>query len=103
MYKIAAVGDRDSITGFASVGFSTFSTDDAVEAKKIIRSLANSQYAVIFITEKLLQLIPEEYDRYKELPVPAIIPIPGVTENTGLGLYNVGKFVERAVGSDIIN
>ncbi|NLA72859.1 MAG: V-type ATP synthase subunit F [Clostridiales bacterium] len=103
MYKIAAVGDRDSITGFASVGFSTFSTDDAVEAKKIIRSLANSQYAVIFITEKLLQLIPEEYDRYKELPVPAIIPIPGVTENTGFGLYNVGKFVERAVGSDIIN
>lgn len=103
MYKIAAVGDRDSITGFASVGFSTFCTDDAVEAKKIIRSLANGQYAVIFITEKLLELIPEEYDRYKELPVPAIIPIPGVTGSTGFGIQNVGKFVERAVGSDIIN
>ena len=31
-----------------------------------------------------------------------IIPIPGVTGNTGLGLRSVSKSVEKAVGSDII-
>ncbi len=103
MFKIAAIGDRDSITGFASVGLSIFCTDEPLEAKKIIKNLADNQYAVIYITERLLQKIPEEYEKYKEVPVPAIIPIPGITGNTGFGLQNVGKFVERAVGSDIIN
>jgi V/A-type H+-transporting ATPase subunit F len=34
--------------------------------------------------------------------LPAIIPIPGVSANTGMGMRNVKKSVERAVGSDII-
>ncbi len=103
MYKIAAVGDRDSIIGFASVGLSVFCTDDAHEAKQIIKNLAGARYAVIYITERLLQKIPEEYEKYKEASLPAIIPIPGVTDNTGFGMKSVSKFVERAVGSDIIN
>ena len=34
--------------------------------------------------------------------LPAIIPIPGVTGNTGMGIKMVKKSVEQAVGSDII-
>ena len=33
---------------------------------------------------------------------PAIIPIPGVKNSNGIGMMNVKKSVERAVGSDII-
>ena len=103
MYKIAAIGDRDSILGFASLGLSVFFTDDAHEAKLTLHRLAESGFAVIYITEQLLSKIPEEYEKYRELPIPALIPVPGLSGNTGVGLKNVSRFVEQAVGSDIIS
>ena len=43
-----------------------------------------------------------EIQKYRERTVPAIIPIPGVTGNTGVGMKNVSRSVEQAVGSDIL-
>ena len=54
------------------------------------------------MTEKLAAQLEAEIDQYRHMPVPAIIPIPGVTGNTGLGLRSVSKSVEKAVGSDIM-
>ena len=34
--------------------------------------------------------------------IPAIIPIPGIEGSLGLGISNVKKSVERAVGADIL-
>ena len=45
----------------------------------------------------------EEIERYASKPLPAIVPVPGVRGNTGLGLDSVSKFVEKAVGSDILS
>ena len=103
MYKIAAVGDKDSIYGFASLGINIFPVDDAAEGAKLLRRLADAQYGVIYITEQLASQLEEELGRYAGQPLPAVIPIPGVRGNTGLGLENVSKFVEKAVGSDIIS
>ncbi|HOU09256.1 MAG TPA: V-type ATP synthase subunit F [Clostridiales bacterium] len=103
MYKIAAVGDKDSICGFASLGIHIFQADGAQEAAKTLRRLAADHYAVIYITELLASQITDELDRYRHLPLPAVIPIPGVKGNTGLGMRYVGKSVEQAVGSDIIS
>jgi len=103
MFNIAAVGDKDSICGFASLGIRVFPADGAQEAARLIRRLAAEHYAVIYITEQLASQITDEMDRYRHLPLPAIIPIPGVKGNTGLGMSNVGKSVEQAVGSDIIS
>ena len=102
MYKIAAIGDRDSIYGFASIGVGIFPVDDSLEAVKTLRRIADSGYAVIFITEALASQMQSELDRYKDEPLPAIIPIPGVNGNTGIGMKQVSSFVERAVGSDIV-
>lgn len=102
MYKIAAMGDRDSIYGFAALGVGIFPVDDQLEAVKTLRRIADNGYAVIFITEALASQIQAELDRYKDEPLPAIIPIPAVSGNTGIGMKQVSKFVERAVGSDIV-
>ena len=40
--------------------------------------------------------------RYRESLLPAVIPIPGVRGNTGMGIAMVKRSVEQAVGSDII-
>jgi V/A-type H+-transporting ATPase subunit F len=102
MYKVAVLGDRDSIYGFAALGLETYPVDDREEAAKVLKTLANGQYAVIYITEALQAELETEVDQYVTDYLPAIIPIPGVSGNTGKGMRNVKKSVERAVGSDII-
>ena len=85
MYKIAVMGDMDSIYGFAALGLDLFPMEDPADAGK-----------------KLREKIEAEIDRYKESDLPAIILIPGVSGNTGRGIMAVKKSVERAVGTDII-
>lgn len=102
MYKVAVLGNRDSIYGFAAIGLDTYPVEDAEEATKLLKELADSQYAVIYITESLQSVLESEIDNYVSKRLPAIIPIPGVSGNTGMGMRNVKKSVERAVGSDII-
>ena len=103
MYKLAAVGDKDSVYGYASLGVSIFHVETPAEAVPLIRHLAESSYGVIYITEQLAEEMQEELERYASLPLPVIVPVPGVRGNTGLGLANVSRFVEKAVGSDIIS
>ena len=96
------MGDRDSIYGFAALGLDTFPVTDPAEASKKLRQLAEGEYAVVYITEALAAQIQAEIDRSRLAPLPAIIPLPGVSGNTGMGILNVKKSVEQAVGSDII-
>lgn len=102
MYKIAVMGDKDSIYGFSALGMSVFFTYDKDEAVKILQKLANSDFGIIYITESLAKEISEEIEKYKNEYKPAIILIPGVSQNTGEGLLNVNLCVERAVGSNIL-
>lgn len=103
MYKIAAMGDKDSIYGFASLGISIFPRHRPAEGAHTLRKLADNGYGVIYITEQLAEGMLEEIERYASRPLPAIVPVPGVRGNTGLGLDSVSKFVEKAVGSDILS
>jgi V/A-type H+-transporting ATPase subunit F len=102
MYKIAVLGDRDSIYGFAALGLDTYPVKSSEEAAKTLKKLADGQYAVVYLTEALQAELETEIDRYRSLRIPAIIPIPGVSGNTGMGMLSVKKSVEQAVGSDII-
>lgn len=102
MYRIAVMGDPDSIYGFAALGLDIYPVTTKEEAEKTLKSLASGMYGVVYITEALQAEIDTVIDRYVTEPLPAIIPIPGVSGNTGMGIRNVKKSVERAVGSDII-
>jgi V/A-type H+-transporting ATPase subunit F len=44
----------------------------------------------------------QEFERYKDTQLPAIIPIPGMDGSYGVGVGRSKKAVERAVGVDII-
>ena len=102
MYNIAVIGDRDSIYGFATLGLETFPVEDPEEGARTLTQLAHTDYAIIYITEKLLSQIRDTAERYREQQLPAIIAIPGVSGNTGQGIASVKRMVEQAVGSDII-
>ena len=102
MYKIAVLGDRDTIYGFGALGLEVFPIDDGETGAKTVRRLAEEDYAVLYITEALCAQIPQELERLRELPLPAVVPIPGLSGNTGMGMAMVKRSVEQAVGSDIL-
>ncbi len=102
MYKIAALGDYDSIYGFAALGLSTFPVNSPEEGERTLKNLAENDFAVIYVTEALAKGMTKILDKYREEVTPAIILIPGVSGNTGAGVMGVSKSVEQAVGSDIL-
>ncbi|HEY8423898.1 MAG TPA: V-type ATP synthase subunit F [Clostridia bacterium] len=101
MYKIAVIGDKDSIAGFAALGMQIFPANDGKEAKELLRKLSSSQYAIIYITEELAKHISDEIEKYKEMFSPAVILIPGIHGETGMGHASISSMVEKAVGVDI--
>lgn len=103
MYKgVAVLGDRDSIYGFASIGLSIFPVADRDEGVATFKKLCRGDYAVIYVTEALAAELEDEITEASAKLYPAVILIPGVYGNTGRGMAEVHKSVERAVGSDIL-
>lgn len=102
VYKVAVLGERDSIYGFAALGLEIFPVREKAEAAHTLRRLAENGYAVVYVTESMADQLAEEIDAYAASLTPAVIPIPGAFGNTGCGIANVKHFVEQAVGSDII-
>ena len=102
MYKVAVMGDRDSIYGFAAVGLDVIPAEENVSAGRKLHKLAEGGYAVIYITERLYKFLEADIVKYQESILPAIIPIPGAAGSSGAGVNMIKKNVERAVGSDIL-
>jgi len=102
MYKIGVIGDKDSILGFKAVGLPVFPAVTPQEAGEKLHELAREGYAVIYITEQLAKDITESIDQYSDKKFPAVILIPGNQGILGIGMQNIRKSAERAIGADIL-
>jgi len=102
MYKIAVIGDRDSVLGFCALGLEAYGVTDVESAKVKLKELAKEEYAVIYLTETLARDMEDVIDRYKKNLRPAIILIPGREGPLGIGMRNIQQAIEQAVGSDIL-
>lgn len=101
-YKIAVLGDRDSVLGFKALGLEVFPAQDAEEARPLLHRLAKEDYGIVYLTEQLAVPLQDELRRYQDALTPAIILIPGKEGSLGLGMEQVKRTVERAVGADIL-
>ena len=102
MYKIAVMGDYTSILGYRTLGFEVCEANTAEEGERELSRLSKENYAVVYVTEELASLMPSVIEKYKKLPLPAVILIPGKGGSLGLGMHAIHDAVERAVGSDIL-
>jgi V/A-type H+-transporting ATPase subunit F len=102
MYRIAVLGDRESVMGFKALGLDVYPAETVDEARGILHRLAKENCAVIYLTEQLGVQMEAEIARYKDQLTPAIILIPGKEGSLGIGMANVKRAVERAVGADIL-
>ena len=102
MYKIAVVGDKDSVLGFKALGLDVRPVESVDEAKRTVHELARDNCAIIYLTEQLAAQMQPEIERYKDALTPAIILIPGKEGSLGIGKRSIQSAIERAVGADIL-
>ena len=102
MYRIAVIGDPDSVLGFKALGLEVCPAEDVEQARQAIHRMAKENYAILYLTEQLAAQLQSEIARYQDALTPAIILIPGKSGSLGIGMANVKKSVERAVGADIL-
>lgn len=105
MLKIAVIGYRDTVMGFKALGLEAFPLERPEEARELLHALvreSEDEYAIIYIEEGLASQIQNEISKYKNVPSPAVILIPGREGSLGLGQSALKAAVEKAVGSDIL-
>ena len=102
MFKIAVLGDRDSVLGFRALGLDVVFADDSTSAKEELHRLVKEDYTIIYLTEQLAASLQADINKYKDSVTPAIILIPGKGGSLGLGKANLKSAVERAIGADIL-
>ena len=102
MYKIGIIGDSASVLGFMAVGFTVVPIDNADQAAKAIARLAEDDHAIIYVTEEYAIACEETIAKYRSLPLPAVITIPGKNSSIGYGMSGIKQSVERAIGADIL-
>ena len=103
-YKIAVIGDRESVMGFRALGLDVFPADKA-DVKAVFAKVVRAEdpgYAILYITEELTIPLRAEIDALKDELTPAVIPIPSKNGTLNLGMAALNSAVERAVGSNIL-
>ena len=108
MYKIAAIGDKDTVTSFKALGIDVFSVenlenDDIViqKIKATIDKLAISGYGIILITEDYALRAESVLERYKNEVMPIITLIPSNKGSKGIGIAKIDENIEKAIGTNI--
>lgn len=102
MYKIALVGDKDSIIGFQLLGISIFPVNSKEETINILNELIKEKYAAVFITEDIASQIFDEIVELQKKYLISMTIIPNKLEKKNLGLKILKKNIEKAIGTDIL-
>lgn len=103
-YRIAVIGDRESVMGFRALGLDVFPAE-ADSVREIFNRVVVSQeptYAIIYLTEELSLGIQAEIGAVRDALTPAVILIPSKNGSLRIGMNALNTAVERAVGSGIL-
>lgn len=102
MHRIAVVGEKDSIYGFAALGLEIFPVKTSKEAKLLAKKLIKEKIAILYLTESI---ISELYDELIELTaenITSVVSIPDLSSNSNFGLNKLRETVIKAAGMDIL-
>lgn len=101
MYKIAVVGDKESILGFSAIGMDMYPAYEEEDIKKVIPQLIEENYAIIYITENVSIKAEKYLTKIQTNRIPAIITIPSNTGSMQWGEKRIKDMVQKAVGIEI--
>lgn len=101
--RTAFIGDADSVSGFRALGVETHPATGREEARSIFQRLVKERVAVLMVTEELLEHIEDLVAESLDMPVPAVVVLPGVSGSRGLGEDAIRKLIIKAVGVDLMS
>ncbi len=99
--RIAAIGPPGSVLGFKALGVEVFEVERPGEAREVWGTLKADRYAVIFVTEDLLEALADLIETYGSRTYPVVTSIPTVSGSGGAAVARLKALVEKAVGSDM--
>lgn len=102
MPKIAVIGDKDSITGFKALGISTYPVTEREDVFQALERVKEKNYAVVCITEYAAREVMPQIEEANRRFLPAIVLIPNNQGTLGLGMAQIKKNIEKAIGTDIL-
>jgi len=104
MYKIAVLGEKDTVIGFSALGLDIFPVENDETALETFQHLTadSKNYAIIYVTESYAKGLASEINKHKTNVTPAIILIPGPGGSLGIGKAALDASVEKAVGTNIL-
>ncbi|MDD5090263.1 MAG: V-type ATP synthase subunit F [Candidatus Wallbacteria bacterium] len=101
-HKIAAIGNKETLVLFESLGIDCFFMENPDEVGKSLKILAGKDYSIIFLAENLAPLVEDTLAELARKPLPAVTIIPMQPKSTGLGLERIRKMAVRATGTNIV-
>jgi V/A-type H+-transporting ATPase subunit F len=101
--RTAFLGDADSVLGFRALGVETYTPQDRDGARKTFQRLVKEKVSVIMITEEMLEQLQDLVSDTLDLPVPAVVVLPGVSGSRRRGEDAIRALIIKAVGVDLMS
>jgi V/A-type H+-transporting ATPase subunit F len=100
--KIGIIGEKKSVLAFQALGIQTFGVSGEEDLNIILQEIGADDFAVIFVTEDIMQKYGPEIESLMRGTLPAVLVVPGVSGVGQKGKESLKKIMERALGSDAL-
>lgn len=98
--KVAVVGDADLVFPFRALGVKVFSPKNLDEAKEIMKTLDEENFALCFLHESLMQPLKEEREALREKFCPVVVAFSDYRKVTDYLGDMMRDIAIKATGSD---
>ncbi|MFQ6111923.1 MAG: V-type ATP synthase subunit F [Nitrospinota bacterium] len=102
MSKVAFIGKRDAVLGFAPLGVEVYMVEGVEEAGEALERAIKSGASAIFLSEELAPGLSEKLEALSRLPLPALTILPGPGAVPRLGRERLRRHMEKALGTDAL-
>jgi V/A-type H+-transporting ATPase subunit F len=100
---IVFIGDRDTVSGFRSLGLSAYPVRTDGDAREALQTARKGGCRVVLVTEQAARWLRDELQEMAMRPFPAVVVVPSIRGSEGLGMERLRALVEKAVGADIFS
>ncbi len=99
MSKVAFIGSKDAVLGFAPLGVEVYPVEGTEEAEEALERAIKGGASAIFMLEELAAALDERLEALSRLPLPAVtvLPVPGAAAR--LGRERLRRHMEKALGT----
>jgi len=98
--KVAVVGEADIVFPLRALGMKVFSPRSLEEAKRVLKTLGDENYALCFLHESLFESLKKEREALREKICPVVVGFSDYKKVTDHLERMMRELAVKATGSD---